>query len=144
MTQQQFNSLVALWIVTIIGFWFIITALNGQYKLLVNSIDRINVLEKEIPENTLNNSKLESEIYSYMMQFNARIKKLNEKLYEKEIKEAKNVIEKWWFNQYQCSFDDIVDNYLSKIIFHCSFSDNDIWYLSINTKSNTIVKHKNK
>lgn len=75
----------------------------------------------------------------------AKIKESNSKLYEKEIKKAEKIIEDWWFNPSQCRFNDVVDTYyINQIIFHCSFSDIDNWYITVNIKSNTIVKSKNK
>jgi hypothetical protein len=75
----------------------------------------------------------------------AELKRTNKHIYEKEISKAEKIIENWWYNLWQCSFDDVVDlYYLTKIIFHCSFSDSDSGYLSVNIESNTIVQHKNK
>ena len=85
------------------------------------------------------------ELFDNYRDIEAKIKESNSKLYEKEIKEAEKIIENWWFNPPQCSFNDVVDTYyINQIIFHCSFSDIDSWYLTVNIKSNTIVKSKNK
>ncbi len=75
----------------------------------------------------------------------SRLKQMKSKFYEKQISSAEKIIKDSWYNVYQCSFDDTVDNYyIQQIIFHCSFSDSYSWYLIVNIESNTIVERKNK
>jgi hypothetical protein len=134
------------YVFSIILFWFSILFSREYAKQNIEYTDRSHEImveylwdhEKEI-------SNLRGEYEQADRNIRAELKQTNKHIYEKEISKAEKIIENWWYNPWQCSFDDIVDVYLyTKIIFHCSFSDSDSGYLSVNIESNTIVQHKNK
>lgn len=142
---QQINALIALWIITIISLVFIFNQFQNQYQYELETRNRLSQLEEQVNTNVKFLSELRNESDSLNHNLSAEIKQVNSKIYENQIKKALVIMQDGWFNKHQCSFEDVGDYYYgTQILFHCSFADNDSWYLKINIESNTIVKQKYK
>lgn len=67
MTQQQFNSLVALWIFTIIGFWFVVSGLNLMYSYYWEVTNRLTQLEERVNFQVERVSRTDNNLYHKIM-----------------------------------------------------------------------------
>jgi hypothetical protein len=68
MTQQQINSTVwFLWVVTIVWFWFIITALNGQFAYEWETRNRLTQLQERANYQEKRISTIDHNLYHKVM-----------------------------------------------------------------------------
>jgi hypothetical protein len=143
MTQQQINSTV--WFILFflsVGLLILAITVNWQNKYNWETRNRLTQLEERVNTSEKNISNTIGKVEYNNNQIVPEVRMIKRKLYANQADKAEKIMEDVGYNPQQCSFYDVTDYYYwINVIFHCSFSVDDSWYLKINTQSNTIVKY---
>lgn len=143
MTQKHINSATAIFILFLVLMMLMLAFRIWQEKdYSWETRNRLTQLEERVNTSEKNISNTIGKVEYNNNQLVPEVRTIKRKLYANQADKAEKIMEDVGYNPQQCSFYDVTDYYYwINVIFHCSFSDDDSWYLKINTQSNTIVKY---